>query len=87
MNLYKTSAGKIVDEDVLRIHVVDILGLSIEELVEKGVIETVRPTVEDCVRCGSVGLAVILHQQEYKTDIVTAFNAVQAIKKDILNKE
>lgn len=82
MKLYSVCGKKIVSEDSLLCRVCPTLGLSIDDLVEKGIIEATNPTVEDCVRFGSAGLAVVLYEDIHHCDIVPAYNAVQEIKKN-----
>jgi len=79
VRFYSTCGNKIVSDDVIKTHVSSILNVSADDLVTKGVLSEVEPTVEDCVRFGSSGLAVIRHQQLYGSDILEAFNAVEKI--------
>lgn len=81
MRFYSTCGNKIVSDETLKAHVLNVLGVSADDLIAKGVLSKVEPTVEECVRFGDAGLAVIRHQQIYGSDIQEAFTAVEELKK------
>lgn len=83
LKLYKTCGNRIVSDWELKKHVCHILGVDVDDLVKMGVVEAAKPTVEDCVRFGSSGLAVILYEELHNCDIETAYDAVQNLKNTL----
>lgn len=64
-------------------HVVKLLNMSIGELTNCGILKETEPTVEECVRFGDAGLAVIRYQQLYDADITEAYDAVIKMKNNL----
>lgn len=83
MTLYKVCGNRIVADWELEVHVCPVLGVDISELIRLGIVNQVEPTVEECVRFGSSGLAEVLYENIYQCDAQTAFDAVQDIRKNL----